>query len=288
MTTTAADREDQAGRLPLVVALLLPIGLVNALGFVVPTLNLLRMSFFEAQGTGAMQEALTLATWQKVFTDTFYAELILNSISTSLVITALTLVFSYPIALYLHRSSGLWRSVLLVMVIAPLLTSAVVRTYGWIVILFEDGVVNNALAALGVGRARLIFNKTGVTIGLTEILMPYMILALMAGFGRLDARIEEAAATLGASPARVFRHIVLPLTLPGIALGSLLCFVLAVSSFITPKLLGGGRVFLLATEIYDQAIVTLNWPVASALSILILLIFGTALLLYTRALQAAT
>ena len=288
MTTTAADREDQAGRLPLVVALLLPIGLVNALGFVVPTLNLLRMSFFEAQGTGAMQEALTLATWQKVFTDTFYAELILNSISTSLVITALTLVFSYPIALYLHRSSGLWRSVLLVMVIAPLLTSAVVRTYGWIVILFEDGVVNNALAALGVGRARLIFNKTGVTIGLTEILMPYMILALMAGFGRLDARIEEAAATLGASPARVFRHIVLPLTLPGIALGSLLCFVLAVSSFITPKLLGGGRVFLLATEIYDQAIVTLNWPVASALSILILLIFGTALLLYTRALQVAT
>jgi putative spermidine/putrescine transport system permease protein len=164
----------------------------------------------------------------------------------------------------------------------------VVRTYGWIVILFENGLINNALAAVGIGRVRMIFNKTGVTIGLTEILMPYMILALMAGFGKLDARIEEAAASLGASPMRVFRHIVLPLTLPGIALGSLLCFVLAVSSFITPKLLGGGRVFLLATEIYDQAIVTLNWPVASSLSILILLIFGTALLLYTRALNAAT
>jgi putative spermidine/putrescine transport system permease protein len=164
----------------------------------------------------------------------------------------------------------------------------VVRTYGWIVILFENGLINNALAAIGIGRVRMIFNKTGVTIGLTEILMPYMILALMAGFGKLDARIEEAAASLGASPIRVFRHIVLPLTLPGIALGSLLCFVLAVSSFITPKLLGGGRVFLLATEIYDQAIVTLNWPVASSLSILILLIFGTALLLYTRALNAAT
>jgi putative spermidine/putrescine transport system permease protein len=287
--TAAADRDDQtARRLPLVVVLLLPIALINALGFVVPTLNLVRMSFFEAQGTGAMQEIFTLATWQKIFTDSFYAELILNSISTSLVITVLTLLCSYPIALYLHRSSGLWRSILLVMVIAPLLTSAVVRTYGWIVILFENGLINNALAAIGVGRVRMIFNKTGVTIGLTEILMPYMILALMAGFGRLDARIEEAAATLGASPMRVFRHIVLPLTLPGIALGSLLCFVLAVSSFITPKLLGGGRVFLLATEIYDQAIVTLNWPVASALSILILLIFGAALLLYTRALNAET
>jgi len=288
VTAMPADRDDQPRRLSLVVLLLLPIALVNALGFVVPTLNLLRMSFFEAQGTGAMQEVFTLATWLKVFTDSFYAELILNSISTSLLITVLTLLCSYPIALYLHRSSGLWRSVLLVLVIAPLLTSAVVRTYGWIVILFENGLINNALAAVGIGRARMIFNKTGVTIGLTEILMPYMILALMAGFGKLDARIEEAAASLGASPMRVFRHIVLPLTLPGIALGSLLCFVLAVSSFITPKLLGGGRVFLLATEIYDQAIVTLNWPVASALSILILLIFGTALLLYTRALNAAT
>ena len=288
MTATPADRDDQPRHLSLVVLLLLPIALVNALGFVVPTLNLLRMSFFEAQGTGAMQEVFTLATWLKVFTDSFYAELILNSISTSLLITVLTLLCSYPIALYLHRSSGLWRSVLLVLVIAPLLTSAVVRTYGWIVILFENGLINNALAAVGIGRVRMIFNKTGVTIGLTEILMPYMILALMAGFGKLDARIEEAAASLGASPMRVFRHIVLPLTLPGIALGSLLCFVLAVSSFITPKLLGGGRVFLLATEIYDQAIVTLNWPVASSLSILILLIFGTALLLYTRALNAAT
>ena len=288
MTATPADGDDQPRRLPLVVVRLLPIALVNALGFVVPTLNLLRMSFFEAQGTGAMQEVFTLATWQKVFTDSGAAARRRNSISTSLLITVLTLLCSYPIALYLHRSSGLWRSVLLVLVIAPLLTSAVVRTYGWIVILFENGLINNALAAIGIGRVRMIFNKTGVTIGLTEILMPYMILALMAGFGKLDARIEEAAASLGASPMRVFRHIVLPLTLPGIALGSLLCFVLAVSSFITPKLLGGGRVFLLATEIYDQAIVTLNWPVASALSILILLIFGTALLLYTRALNAAT
>ncbi len=262
--------------------------LVNTVGFLAPVLNLARMSFFEAQGTGAMAEVYTLATWLKMVSDSFYAELILNSVTTSLLITLLTLVCSYPIALYLHRSSGLWRSILLVLVIAPLLTSAVVRTYGWIVILFENGLINNALAAMGFSRMRLIFNLTGIVIGLTEILMPYMILALMAGFGRLDPRVEEAAATLGASPIRVFARIVLPLTLPGIALGSLLCFVLAVSSFITPKLLGGGRVFLLATEIYDSAIVTLNWPVASALSILVLFIFGTALLLYTRALNRAT
>lgn len=278
--------EAQRSNLPLVILLILPIALVNAFGFLAPVLNLLRMSFYESQATGAMVEVFSLATWASLLRDSFYAELILNSIVVSLGITLLTLVCSYPIALYLHRSGGTWRTVLLVLVISPLLTSAVVRTYGWVAILSENGLVNNAFGALGVAPLKLMFNKTGVVIGLTEILMPYMILALLAGFGRLDPRVEEAASTLGAPPWQVFRHIVFPLTLPGVALGSLLCFVLAVSSFITPKLLGGGRVFLLATEIYDQAIVTLNWPLAASLSILVLVIFGGALVLYTRALRA--
>lgn len=286
MAKVAPVPPERTSGLWLIVALLAPIALVNGLGFVVPVLNLARMSFYEVEPTGAMREVYGLATWLKVFSDTFYAELIVNSITVSLGITLLTLVCSYPIALYLHRSSGTWRTILLVLVISPLLTSAVVRTYGWIAILSENGLVNNALGAIGAGRLRLMFNKTGVVIGLTEILMPYMILALLAGFGRLDPRVEEAASTLGATPFRVFRRIILPLTLPGIALGCLLCFVLAVSSFITPKLLGGGRVFLLATEIYDQAIVTLNWPLAATLSILILVIFGGALVLYSRALRA--
>ncbi len=285
MPAPAAAEERRAG-LSLVVLLILPIALVNAFGFLVPVLNLLRMSFYESQPTGAMVEVYTFATWFSLLRDSFYGELILNSIGVSLGITLMTLVCSYPIALYLHRSSGTWRTVLLVLVISPLLTSAVVRTYGWVAILSENGLVNNALGAIGIMPLKLMFNKTGVVIGLTEILMPYMILALLAGFGRLDPRVEEAASTLGAPPWKVFRHIVVPLTLPGIALGSLLCFVLAVSSFITPKLLGGGRVFLLATEIYDQAIVTLNWPLASSLSILVLVIFGGALVLYTRALRA--
>ena len=262
--TAAADRRTTAAKaLPLVVCSVLPIALVNAFGFVVPVLNLLRMSFYEVQATGAMREVYTLATWL----EGAHRQLLCradhqqrrceprhHAADTAVLLSDRAL--SAPLQRHLAH-------ILLVLVISPLLTSAVVRTYGWIAILSENGLVNNALGRDRLHALRLMFNKTGVIIGLTEILMPYMILALLAGFGRLDPRVEEAAATLGAPPFQVFRRIVLPLTLPGIALGSLLCFVLAVSSFITPKLLGGGRVLLLATEIYDQAIVTLNWPLAA-------------------------
>jgi putative spermidine/putrescine transport system permease protein len=273
----------RAHALPLAVALLLPITAVNALGFALPVVGLLRMSFNEATGTGAIRETVTLATWLRVATDSFYLELLVNSVALGLIVTALTLVVSYPIALYAHRSRGTTRALLVVLVISPLLTSAVVRTYGWMAILDDRGLINSLLAwTLGIGQYRLIYNETGVVIGLTEILMPYMILSLMAGFGRLDVRLEEAARSMGAPPWVAFRRVVLPLTLPGIALGSLLCFVIAVSAFITPKLLGGGRVFFLATEIYDQAIVTLNWPTAATLSMVVLAVFGTALAAYAR------
>lgn len=274
------------GRTGTAAALLLPIAIINVIGFILPVLNLARMSFNEALAGGGVREAFTLVNWTGLFGDSFYVELIVNSIMVSLGITLATLVVSYPIALYLHRSSGRWRTFLTVLVISPLLTSAVVRTYGWIVLLADQGPIVSSIAALGITPPRLMFNTTGVIIGLTEILMPYMILSLLAGFGRLDPRVEEAAMTLGAPPAKIFWRVILPLTLPGIALGCLLCFVLAVSSFITPKLLGGGRVFLLATEIYDQAIVTLNWPLAATLSMLVLIIFGAALGAYARVLRA--
>lgn len=273
------------GRAGTATLLLLPIALVNAMGFIIPVLNLLRMSFYEALAGGGIRETFTLASWTGLFRDAFYVDLIVNSILVSLSITFATLIVSYPIALYLHRSSGRWRTFLTVLVISPLLTSAVVRTYGWIALLADHGPIVSSIAALGFTSPRLMFNTTGVVIGLTEILMPYMILSLLAGFGRLDPRVEEAAMTLGARPSRIFWRVILPLTMPGIALGCLLCFVLAVSSFITPKLLGGGRVFLLATEIYDQAIVTLNWPLAATLSMLVLIIFGAALAVYARVLR---
>jgi putative spermidine/putrescine transport system permease protein len=272
-------RRPGIGLLPLLV---IPALAVNLLTFLWPMLNLAGLAFREGLPGGGIGTEFSLATWAGVIDDDFYLEILVRSVLVSLGITGATLLVSYPLAYFVHRAPDRWRNLLVVACISPLLISAVVRTYGWLVILGDQGFLPSLLRGVGVAPPRMMFNQTGVVVGLVEILMPYMILSLLAGFGRLSDALEEAAASLGAPPATVFRRIVLPLTLPGILLGCLLTFVLAISSFITPKLLGGGRVILLATEIYDQAIVTLNWPVAAALSLIALGVFGLALVVYGR------
>lgn len=268
----------------VVVALLLPMAIINLVAFVLPVLRLGTISFIESRSGGVLTNNFTLQNYHDFFTDRFSYQLIYNSLSLALGVTLVTLCLAYPIALFLHRVSPKWRNILFVITVSPLLVSSVVRTYGWMVILSDQGFVNGILLSTGVIQTpvRLINNSVGVFIGLVETLVPYMALSLIAGFGRLDVVYEEAASSLGASSWVRFRRIILPLTAPGIALGCLLCFVLAVSAFITPKLLGGGRVFLLATEIYDKAVIQLEWPNAAAISIVVLCIFGVALTIYSR------
>jgi putative spermidine/putrescine transport system permease protein len=263
--TSAADRAGKRSGLLLVLpALLLLTGL-----YVLPMLGLGRMAFNETGPTGAMVPALSSATLQGLFADNFTLEITWNSLWLSGASTALALVLSYPLALFLHRTTSRHKALLTVIAVAPMLVSAVVRVFGWLALLGDRGLVNTGLMGLGITAQpiRLVYNYVGVTLGLAESLMPYMILALLAGFGRLDRACEEAAASLGARPWRVFWRITLPLTLPAVVLGVLLCFVLAMSAYVTPKLLGGGRVFVLATEIFDQAVTNVNWPAAAALAL---------------------
>lgn len=263
--------------------LLIPAVTVNLLIFLWPILNLATLSLREGLSGGGIGEALTLSTWQALLTDPFYRDLLLYSIRLAIVTTSIALICSYPIALFVHRASGGWRNVLLVVCVCPLLLSAVVRTYGWMLILGDRGLIAGALRYLGIVEPpRMVFNDFGVVVGLAQILMPYMILSLLAGFGRLDGALEEAASSLGARPLTVLRRIVLPLSLPGIFLGCLLTFVLSLSSFVTPKLLGGGWVLLFATEIYDEALLTMNWPLAAGLSVITLVVFGATLFVYGR------
>ncbi len=272
----------------ILLLLLLPGLVALVITFLLPLLWLLRASF-ASSAVGALSSGdWTLEAYTTVLFDPFYWRVAWNTLVLGFNVAIFAVILSYPIALFLVRTQSRFRGVLTALAVAPLLTSSVVRTYGWMVILGDRGVINSTLQSLSLtdGVIRLTNNSFGATVALIEILMPYAILAMLSGFGRLNVQLEEAAAMLGANRLKVFTRIVLPLSLPGVLTAALLVFVLAISSFVTPRLMGGGRVFVLGTEVFNEATVTLNWPLAAALSVMLLVLFSSIILLYQRALRA--
>ena len=263
---------------------LVPGLLLLAVVFGLPLAWLLRMSFNTGGSSGAIEYGFSLDSYARFFGEAFNLGLIGRTIWLGVSVTVCALLLGYPLGLFLLRTQSRFRSLLLALALAPLLTSAVVRTFGWMVILRDDGIVNQALLSIGLVSEpiRLANNQLGVVIALTEILMPYMVLAVVTGSSRLDDRVLEASASLGGNRFRTFWNVTVPLTMPGVLTGCLLVFVLTISSFITPALVGGGRVFVLATEIYDQAVGTLNWPLASAMSFVLIVLFAGVLVGYQR------
>lgn len=252
--------------------------------FILPVIVIVRMSMNTHGAGGQLISSFSIGAYADALQDPFYWRVIGNTLLLGLVCGLGAVVLSYPLALFLTRTSSKWKGVLIALAIAPLLTSAVARTYGWIAILGDQGLLNQVLLGLGIvdNPVRLSNNMAGTIIALVEILMPYAVLAMISGFGRISPALEEAAGSLGASRLKVFFRVTLPLSLPGIFTGFLLVFVLAISSFVTPRLLGGGRVFILATEVYNEATQTLNWPMASALSIVLLVLFGALIIVYQQ------
>lgn len=269
------------------LGLLLPGTLGLFVGFLLPLAVMIRMSLNTHGPGGQLIETLSFGSYVDALGDPYYWGVIRDTLLLGFSCGLAAVILSYPIALFLVRTTSKWKGVLIALAIAPLLTSAVARTYGWIAILGDQGIINDSLLKLGLLSAplQLSNNLLGTTIALVEILMPYAVLAMISGFGRLNSSLEEAAGSLGASKFNVFRRVTLPLTLPGVFTGFLLVFVLAISSFVTPRLLGGGRVFILATEVYNEATQTLNWPLASALSVILLIVFGALVAVYQRVIK---
>lgn len=266
-------------------ALLTPALVVFALAFVAPMFRLGWMSALTMDSIGVLHDTLSAANYRTILASGYHLGLIRSSLVFGVGVSVAALVLAYPAALFLHQTTSRWRSVLLLAALAPLFVSSIVRTYGWALILGPEGVINSLVqfAAPGQPPLRLLNNVLGATIGMIQILLPYMVLSLLSGFGRLTPEHHEAARTLGAGPLRRFLTVTIPLTAPGMLLGGAVCFVLAISSFVTPLLLGGGRAHLLATEIYNQAIVQLEWPLAASLSVILLVCFGGLLALYNLA-----
>lgn len=272
----------------VLLILLLPGLLALLVTFLLPLVWLIRASFASSTMGAFDTSDWSTASYVSALSDPFYWRVAWNTLVLGVTVAVIAVILSYPIALFLSRTQSRFRGLLTALAVAPLLTSSVVRTYGWMVILGDKGVINTTLQSLSLtsGVVKLTNNSFGATVALIEILMPYAILAMLSGFGRLNAQLEEAAAMLGANRRRVFTRIILPLSLPGVLTAALLVFVLAISSFVTPRLMGGGRVFVLGTEVFNEATVTLNWPLAAALSVVLLILFSSIILLYQRALRA--
>jgi len=242
----------------------------------VPGLALLSLAFFLPIGKMLVlsvsgPDGPTLEHFARFLGDPFYLGILWRTVRLSVVITLVSALIGFPLAYIMARVGPRLRLWLVVMVVLPLMTSVVVRTFGWMVVLSRNGLVPDTLRDLGlVGRTfSLMQTEAAIVIGMVQVLLPFMTLSILGVIGRIDGRLEEAARTMGCGFLGAVRTVVLPLSLPGIVAGSLLVFTLSASSFVTPNLLGGARIQVLAASIYKSVTQTLDWPFAAAQAIVL-------------------
>ncbi|MCK9868723.1 ABC transporter permease [Nocardiopsis dassonvillei] len=202
-----------------------------------------------------------------LFTDPYLLPVVARTVRVAVVTTALCLLMGFPVAYLISRAPGRWPGRLLALAIFPLLLNTVVRTYGWIMVLGGNGLISGISEVLGMGRVQLLYTETAIVLGLVQLFLPLMILSSYSSLAQQDHRLEDAARGLGASPGRAFRTVVFPLALPGVLVGCTLVFAGAVTAFTTPQLLGGPRERLLSTLLYSRVNVSLDWPSASAVAL---------------------
>ncbi len=264
-------RKSILGVLPAVLFTTVMLGL--------PLLLLFGLGFLDIE-RGVFTGHLSMRGYGGVFTDPFYAQVFFRTFLIASGVTCLCLLLGYPIAYVFCRSRGRWKGAILLCVLAPLLTSTLVRTFGWLVILGREGALNQTLLALGLLKQPMefLFTLKGVLIGMTQVLLPYMVLPIMASLETVSPVLEEAAVNLGASQWQVFWRVIVPQTTPGIAGGVSLTFILAFSEFPVPALLGGATFKILPVYIYQTMSTLLDWSRGAAMASMLLV--GSGLCVY--------
>jgi len=262
----------QSGDLKLV----LPLAALFAVFFIAPLCVLVVMSL----STDAEMHRLTVAHYVKFFTDAFNYSILWNTIVLGVKATLLCLLFGYPIAWVCSRAKSRWQAVLLFLVILPIMTSVVVRTFSWIVILGRQGVLNQIAMGLGLTSEplRLLFTEFGVVIVLAQVQMPLMVLPILTVMSKTDPNLADASRALGAGEWRTLWKVTLPLSLPGVIAGCILTYSASVTAFVTQTLIGGARLVYMPLHIYQQAIGANNWPFAAAISIIFM--FAVLIVVY--------
>jgi putative spermidine/putrescine transport system permease protein len=253
--------------------LLVPLGLTLVLSFQV---------FDHATG---IKNTFTLAHYAAVFTDDYYQAIFWRTFWISALTTLICVVVGAPEAYVLSRMRSPWRSILLLVVLAPLLVSVVVRAFGWSMLLGPEGLVNQAIRAIGLPTMRILYTETAVVIALVHVMLPFMVIPVWTSLQKLDPGVEDAALSLQASHFTTLRRVIFPQVLPGILSGSLIVFGLSASAFAIPGLLGGRRLKMVATVVYDEYLHELNWPLGAAIAFTLLVANLVLMLSYNRMLE---
>jgi putative spermidine/putrescine transport system permease protein len=256
---------------PVWAGLAAPYGLFLAVLLLVPFINVALYSIHPYSPTTVVAPGLTVENYTKIF-DLYYLRLFGRTLRLGLITTVVCVLLGYPLAYWLARARPRVQTLGLFLLIMPLMVSAVIRVFGWIVILGRKGLVNQILVALGLDPVKLLYTETAVVIGLVNIFMPFMVLPLMAAIERIPRSLEEAARNLGANWWQTFRRTILPLSLPGLISGSLLVYAESISAFVTPALMGSARERMVGQQIYDEVLVSFNWPSASGLAATLVLL----------------
>jgi ABC-type spermidine/putrescine transport system permease subunit I len=258
--------------------LFLPATMLVSFAFLVPLGHLVVFSFWRAvPGSNLPDRVFSLNNYERILTDPYYLEIYLQTIRISIIATSLSLLLGFPLALYISRQQGMKKGVLMVLVLLPTVGGGLIQALGWIVLLLPFGVVNGTLLELNlISRPmRLLGNDVGIILGLTQAFMPMMVLPIVAVLGRIDQSLARAATSLGASPWRVFREVTWPLSRPGVVAGTVLVFMAHLTSFVTPLLLGQGKIQTYSTVAYQQAVEVLDYPFASAFALFpFVVVFG--------------
>lgn len=245
--------------------LLLPAIVLLALAFITPVAGMLLMSVQSSAG------GFTLDNFTRLFTSEYHLQAALRSLRLGVIQTVITLVIAIPLSYVMARAGSKVRSFLLIVVILPLMTSVVVRTFGWVVLMGPSGLLMKIPGAefLVGGTQGFLGTETGVVIAMVQVLLPFAVLSILGVISGIRPQLEEAARTLGAGFWRTLWHVVLPLAIPGIVAGASLVFVLSVSSFITPRFIGGAQIPVFAQTIYIDATTNLDWSFAAAQAVLL-------------------
>jgi len=229
-----------------------------------------------------IQIKLVFENFLYLWEDDLYFNTYINSIKISSISTLLCLLIGYPMAYAIVRASHTYKHILLMLIILPFWTSFLLRVYAWMGLLADQGTINNILIFFGIidDPVRLLYTPFAVYVGIVYTFLPLMILPLYANMEKLDGSLREAAADLGARPAITFFTVTLPLTIPGIIAGSLLVFIPATGEFVIPDLLGGGNVLMIGRLLYNEFTANHDWPVASAVAIVLLIVLVLPMMLY--------